>query len=362
MLAVAVAAGDGIDLIEPKENEVVLGTTRFVFAVDESTTPPDSIDVYVGGFLLGTARAPEWEISVDVPARLAGKEIQAVALKDGRPLRKLTRRTRQVGLLEDVAVPMVQLYPVVVDRRGRFVQDLERDDFEVLDQHRPIAIERFSVRPESLRFALVLDVSRSMQLKIAFVREASLRFLDRLEADDEVGLFAFNHALMRLVPIGTDREAVRQGIRSMTAGGGTALNDAMFQILERMDEDQGRKVVFLFSDGRDERSIVSLPTVVQAAHRGQVIIYAVGTIGAEDEGHSRADLETLANETGGEVFFLRSLEQLDKVFDSVVESLRSQYALGYTPPPGPEGLRAVEVRVRDPKLDVRCRQHYYYEM
>ena len=231
----------------------------------------------------------------------------------------------------------------------------------MLDQRRPIGVERFSVRPESLRFALVLDVSRSMQLKIGFVREASLRFLERLETEDQVGLFAFNHALMRMVPIGSERERVRQGVRSLSVGGGTALNDAMFQVLEGLREIAGRKVLFLFSDGRDERSIVSLPTVVQAAHRSQVIIYAVGTVGAEDEGSGRVDLETLAEETGGEVFFLEKVEELDRVFDSVLEHMRSQYALGYTPPPGPEGLRPVEVRVRDPRLTVRCRKGYFYK-
>jgi len=360
------SAGQAPFTIEsPAPGTILVGPVVFRFRVSPGAPKITRIDVYGDSRLLGSAKPPSWQLATQFGTKDSPKRVVAVAYS-GRTrvgLRRLESQRMDFG--DEVRVVRVQLYPVVYDRHGRYVSDLTRDDFVVIDQGKPVTIDGFATRASTLSLAIVIDVSRSMLDTIGSVRSASHRFVKSLGPSDELALYAFNHALRRVVAPTMDHQAVQAGIDTLVADGGTAMYDALVRVLSDQRSIGGRKAVFLFSDGRDELSVSSLEHTVQVARNVGAIIYAVGT--GEDREHrgAREDLKLLAEETGGQAYFIDEVKHLDEVFDAVLLDLRSQYMVSYPPPPGPSGLRSVEVTLASRRelrgYRVRCRHQYLYE-
>ena len=211
-----------------------------------------------------------------------------------------------------------------------------------------------------MSLAVLIDISESMKTKLRAVQEASSRFVSQLRPDDRVAVYAFNHALAQGVELTRQHFRAQAQLRGYTASGGTALYDAVIQVLEDLGAVRGRRALVVFSDGQDERSLTTLQRAVDLARRGEVIIYAVGAGDSAEDLRARDDLRMLAEETGGKAQFIRKLKSLPRIFDKILEDLGSQYRLSYTAPEGTSGLRQVVVQVKDGSHTVRCRKSYYY--
>jgi Ca-activated chloride channel homolog len=362
-LVAAPAIAEGVvAFVSPRDGELVAGDTRFSFRVRDGADVA-RIDVYVGGTMAGSALPPGWSFHWTAPSTLVAAPIEAVAFDAAdHQVERVRIRTAANVMEEWIDVRAVQLYPVVIDRGGRYVRGLPRDSFKVLDRGRPVEIEYFSEDLQGLSLAIVLDTSRSMTGKLSFVTEAASRLVERLGDGDTVSVYAFNHVVVAgpevEIAAGADRSTIQTFVRGLVADGGTAMYDALSGVLRELAPARGRKAVILFSDGRDERSLLTLSQVTNRARQSEAIIYTVGAGGAGGD-DARHDLETLARETGGDALFFDGYHKLDSVFESVLLDLRSQYALGWTPQDGESGIRPIEVRV--PGHRVRCRPSYVYD-
>jgi VWFA-related protein len=345
----------------PDEGSYVVGETEIRFEIMETETEIDRIDLYVAGRLVGTALPPNWSLVWDAPSGVSGEDLVAVAFAGDRLVAKARRATYEAAYGDEIQVSVVQLYPVVVDRRGRYVRNLRKGDFTILDQGSPVEIESFATEALALSIAVVLDVSESMFDRLGLVQDASCGFVDELGDGDRVAVYEFNHGVREVVAFTGERDAVKEGIRSLRAVGGTALYDAVCSVLNEIRTVPGRKAVFLFSDGRDERSVTTLQHAIRAARQAEAIIYTVGTGDDLESLKARDDLRQLAEETGGEAHFIDRLKDLPEVFDDVLSHLRAQYVLSYPPPPGPPGVRSLEVRVSNKKYSVQCRKSYEHD-
>ena len=354
-------ASERVAFLGPTEGDIVVGPTRFSFSVPEREPPIERIDVYVAGRQIDSALPGAWSFEWDVPRELIGAEYQAVVYADGRVVDKLRLTTSEIDLSEEIDVVEVQLFPVVVDRKGRYVGGLAREDFAVFDRGKQVTIKAFSQQASSLNLAMVLDISASMLPDLTLMKEASCRFIDSLAEGDRVTLYAFNHALLPEVPLTDELEQPKNAIRGLSASGSTALYDAVLRVLADLREVRGRKAVLLFSDGLDKRSVSSLDRTIEMARRSEVIIYAVAAE-RDAEAAERHDLRMLAEETGGELYIIDKFKQLPAAFSSILDDLRAQYRLAYDPPAGPSGERALRVELpAHRKYRVRCRKSYYFE-
>lgn len=360
VLSAAAGAAQLVQFISPQPGDLVAGMTRIQLAVVNGTRHIERVDLYVRGRLIGTAFPPEWSLTWDAPTDISADGIDAVVYEEGAMVGKVRLDTKEFYFGESISVSAVQLYPVVVDRRGRYIKDLSADDFRVYDQGRPVEIEHFATEATSLSIAVVLDKSNSMSKKIGVVQNASCGFVDKLGQEDEVSVYAFNQQLERIIPPTRLRGPVKRGIRTLEPGGGTALYDALIRVLEDMQGVTGRKAIFLFSDGLDELSLASQEMVIDAARDHEAIIYTVGAGQDERTARARFDLRMLAEETGGEVHFIERFEDLPTVFDAILDHLRSQYVLSYRPAPGPPGTRSLDIRCDKRTYRVRCRKSYYH--
>jgi len=361
LLIAGAASGADIVLLSPRDGELIAGDVQFKLGVREGADV-SRIDVYVAGTLAGTALAPQWSFTWQAPT-LVGAQIIAIAFDAaGKPGERVRIKSAAHVVTEWVDVNAVQLFPVVIDRGGRYVRGLTRDAFTVLDQGRPVNIDYFSENIEHLSLAILLDTSRSMTGKLSFVTEAAWSLMQRLEDGDTVAVYAFNHGLTT-GPHGSagDLSRVEPFIRGLVPAGGTALYDALSEVLNDRPGGGGRTAIIVFSDGQDEQSLLTLQQVVSSARQSESIVYTVGAGSTERDLDARDDLETLARETGGQALFFDNYKKLDEVFESVLVDLRSQYALSYTPPEGESGVRAIEVRAKGSGYRVRCRPSYVYK-
>ncbi len=132
-------------------------------------------------------------------------------------------------------------------------------------------------------------------------------------------------------------DGLETGVNRLRPGGGTALFDAVYTACrdKLLDVSRGqepvRKAIILLSDGDDNQSRVYLDEAIKECQRAETIIYAISTNWTPSRGKGDKVLTQMAEDTGGQVFFPPSVEEVSNSFQSIEEELRSQYALTYTP-------------------------------
>ena len=274
-------------------------------------------------------------------------------------------------------VRTVAVYATVQERGGRLVPDLTREDFEILDNGRPVQLTVFSNEPLPITVALMLDMSNSMVDEFTQVREAARHFVDLLGPADRARIGSFGDELA-LSPhlTGDKRLLVRVLEEELWPGGGTPLWSALYAAMGSLASEPGRRVVLTLTDGDDacflrirprpkvisDRPIELRPGYVNycstfervraRAVRQEFMLYAIGMPDLSD------DMQVLSVNTGGGFFTLGRHANLRESFARVVEELRHQYGLGFSPPVLDGATHTLEVRVRRPGLTARARKSY----
>ena len=375
--AAAADAPPRVVILAPAADAPVVGPTVVAFRFEgvEDGAVREAV-VALDGRAAATLVRPPWRTTIDAGAELRPRRLEVRArLADGRAL-TASRTTRAVPATE-VSVRLVTLAVSVVDESGKPIAGLGRDDFDVLDGGRPVAIDHFETAPAPLAVALVVDTSVSMEGdKLDAARRAGEKFLAALEPRDRALLVAFSDDVRIEAPLGPPPEALPR-LAALTAGGGTALYDAVHRgAAELAAAPEGfRRVVVLLSDGRDEAasglepgSFHTLDEAVRKAHEVDALIYALGMgplLKTETDFTGRfttADvLRRLARTTGGQFVAVAKAGRLGAAFREVQDELRRQYTIAYRPPaprPG-ETFRTIEVRVRRAGATARTREGYF---
>lgn len=265
----------------------------------------------------------------------------------------------------------VSLNVTVVDRQRRLVGDLVQDDFQIFEDGKPRAIEVFSNEVRPITVAVLLDTSLSMTDKIPLLKQAAENFVLKLNPDDAVVIGNFDDKVKVGTEFTSDPRRLRQDIEDIDYGNGTHLYDALLVGLDRLRPIEGRRVVLVFTDGRDEGSDASAGKVVERARTDETMVYAIGFRGRvfapgfhsgppTREAAPDAVLKRLADETGGGYFELRATDDFLPTFTRVAEELHSQYLIGFTPSTLADGKwHKVEVRVARADAVARTRKGYY---
>lgn len=269
-----------------------------------------------------------------------------------------------------VDVTRVQLLFTVSDKRGRFVTDLSKDDFQVFESRKPQSIMEFSAETDlPLRLAILIDTSNSIRERFKFQQEAATDFVNTVirPNEDRAIVVSFDTAPELVADLTGDVEKLNNAIRSLRAGGGTALYDAIFfACRDKLMQDQPRfkfrRAMVILSDGDDNQSRYTRDQALEMAHKAEVVIYSISTnrLGIETDGDKV--LKYFAEQTGGLAFFPFKAQDLAQSFENIANELRHQYNVLYRPEPlKTDGLyHPVDVKVRGRKdLIVRVRHGYY---
>ncbi|HKG60427.1 MAG TPA: VWA domain-containing protein [Pyrinomonadaceae bacterium] len=295
---------------------------------------------------------------------------------------------------------LVTVPVTVLDRNGRYVPLLRKDQFRLAENGVDQKIAYFATTDSPFSVILLIDTSGSTQMRLDDIQNAAIKFVEKLKPTDSVMVMSFDDRIQVQCKATTDRDVIEKAIRRTRTGGGTRLYDAVDDILRKqLRTITGRKAVVLFTDGVDTTSHrASYESTIRLAEESDAPIYSVdydtsgigggmgrgtggrGTIfgipfptpgipGSTGPGSSPGDyrravayLHALSNQTGGRFYSGDSMFGIGQAFTWIAEELGRQYSLGYYPSTqGKEGeRRQIKVRVTESDLVVKARDSYIY--
>ena len=317
------------------------------------------------------------------------------------------------GDIVRVNTTLVTIPVSVMDRDGRYVPNLLKDDFRIWEDGVEQDVAFFQSVDKPFSVVLMLDTSPSTQFRLEDIQDAAITFVNQLRPDDRVMVVSFNDDIKVLSEFTTDRSKLQRAIVRAKTDDGTRLYDALDMVMnQHLARIQGRKAIVLFTDGVDTTSRhADFDTNITDAQELDALVYPVqydtsrdmnagnfpsttqidvfgtilggifgggrGGMGRRGGGYppprgrgtSRGDyqladqyLQELANTTGGRDYRADSLDNMSTAFANVAEELRRQYSIGYYPKRAPQvgQRRQIKVRAKQPNLAVRARESYIF--
>ena len=190
---------------------------------------------------------------------------------------------------------MVRVFVTVIDRDGRLVTNLSKDDFEVRDDGKPQPITAFDNTPLPIRIIAMLDCSGSMSGNLQLLRASAQQLFRRLKGGDGARVGSFGHDVQISETFTNDPDKLDRALPDSIAPDAPtplwrAVNDAMTVLKPPKDDDakkddpDARPVVLVLSDGKDSGPIgfqvnqryVSQVDVIERARNESVMIYGIG--------------------------------------------------------------------------------------
>jgi VWFA-related protein len=282
-----------------------------------------------------------------------------------------TPQDQEAGPTLRIGVNEVNLIFTVTDKKGHYIPNLKQSDFALLDdQKAPEKITSFRQQINlPLRVGIVIDASTSIRSRFQFEQQSATEFLLQIlkAKSDRAFVMGFDVTPTVTADWTNNVDALETGISRLRPGGGTAMFDAVYTGCrdKLLDVSRGqepvRKAMVLISDGDDNQSRVHLDEAIKMCQRAETIVYAISTNWTPSRGRGDQVLTQLASDTGGQVFFPPSVEEMSTSFKNIEEELRSQYALTYTPADfKPNGaFRPIYLYCNDRRYLARTRKGYF---
>jgi len=298
---------------------------------------------------------------------------------------------------------LVTVPVTVLDRNGRYVPPLRRENFRILENGVEQKIAYFATTDSPFTVVLLIDTSGSTHFRLDEIQGAAIDFVGKLKSNDSVMVMSFDDRIEVQCKATTDRDEITRAIKRTRTGGGTRLYDAVEDIFKKqLNTISGRKAVVLFTDGVDTTSYrASYDSTIRLAEESDAPIYSVdydtsgtgsilsgpgggglplpggrggiiigspfprtgpGGVGMGDYKRAVKYLHALSDTTGGRFYSGDSLFGISQAFTWIAEELGRQYSLGYYPSTaGKEGeRRQIKVRMTEPELVVKSRDSYIY--
>ena len=317
----------------------------------------------------------------------------------------------EAGDIIRVNTTLVTIPLSVMDRDGRYIPNLTKEDFRLWENGVEQEVAYFSSVDKPFSLVLMIDTSGSTRFRLEDIQDAAIAFVNQLRPDDRVMVVSFDDDVKVLSEFTSSRSQLSNAIRRTRPGGGTKLYEALDLVINRrLNQLSGRKAVVLFTDGVDTTSRrVSYHDNIRDAEELDALIYPIqydtyadvggggttwpgpaptvadilgqilgggirrggriGRGGSRGPGTSRRDYELanqylreLAERTGARQYNADTTQNLSYAFSNIAEELRRQYSLGFYPKrPAQAGeRRQIRVRVNQPNLAVRARDSYVF--
>ena len=325
------------------------------------------------------------------------------------PPNKSSEGEQQEGDVLRIDTTLVTVPVSVRDRSGKFIVDLQQEDFHIYEDGIEQKVAYFATVEQPFTVVLMLDTSASTWSKLGHIRDAAKVFVEQLPLEDQVMVTSFGMGLKVQCDATSDRQKIRKAIDNTGKGLSTHLYDAMQKVMRKyLDRIQGRKAIVLFTDGVDATSNdATYESSLHTAEEVDALIYSIRydtydpsidtggpsvsqppfrlpgilrkiplpqpTIGSGSgggAGSTRADydrgeryLQQLAELTGGQVYEAsKDLRYLQDSFSQIAAELSRQYSLGYYPMnKGRAGeLRRIKVGVNRSDVALRSRTSYVF--
>lgn len=292
------------------------------------------------------------------------------------------------------------------DRYNRFISHLQKEDFQVYENGVLQEVQQLVSEESPIHALLLLDNSGSTQPYLRLIKDAAIQFTRRMKPTDQIGVAEFNSLVDLLKDFTDDRQDLQRAIEKIKSIGGTALYDSLLVCINRYMKDiSGRSAIVVFTDGFDnqlegpnsEGSRTPFEVLYRRIEEIEPIIYTiflnsgqVPRVPRETPGRSpggikwpwpqpsepssksrtqsslfetaRQQLYMIAEQTGGRMYTLVSVEGLSPAYAEIADDLAASYYLAYNPTnTNRDGKwRKISIRVKNrPEATVRTRKGYY---
>ena len=261
-----------------------------------------------------------------------------------------------------VDVNLVSVLASVRGKSGALISNLTKDDFRIYEDGKEQQIRNFTRETDlPLTIGLLVDTSASQERLVDTEQRAASQFFSKvLRPKDQAFLIQFGAEAELLQDLTNSARSLQEALKklrlSVPVGGlhpgpvptmqnqaGTILYDAVYlAVNDEMKHEVGRKALVLITDGVDTGSKISRDKAIEAAQKGDAIIYSIdyqdrgaygGGFGSVSfGGGGEGELRRMSSETGGQVFRVDRSHSLDDIFREIQDEMRSQYAITYQPP------------------------------
>jgi len=261
---------------------------------------------------------------------------------------------------------LVVLNVSVFDKDGKVVRDLGKGAFTVYENGEKQTVNVFHQDDVPISLGLIIDTSASMTDKRDRVASAALAMVKASNPEDEVFIINFNESAVLARDFTNDTKALEKALRSLEVKGETAMRDALLLGCEHLRHSghRDKKVLLVVTDGEDNSSVETQAHLVEVAQKNDVIIYAIGLLGAEEPAsaaRAKKQLDELTQQTGGRSWFPNDVAEIGAITPAIAHEIRNQYILAYTPTnlAADGSFRKIRVDVDVPGALVRTRAGYY---
>lgn len=362
-----------VTILSPPPGQPVFGEVDF----SVETYPPDltsRVEFFLDGKALGEADLRPFRLLIDVGEENREHRFEVRAHGLNGEVADALLVTPAIRVDEVVEAELQQLY-VTVSNGDLRVLDLLPEQFAIIDNGSRQELVTFARGDVRLTAAILIDSSASMvgeRLRSA-LRGASV-FVQKMKEDDNASIFLFSDRLLFTTPFSNDLQLLTQGLDSVRAAGGTALNDHLYIALKRLEAQQGRRVVIVLTDGIDSHSVLRMNELTWLARRSRALIYWIRTDprrearkarfsawkGPDEYRDEYEQLSSTVIESGGRIVDLQRLEEANDAFREILQELREQYVLGYYPSNRRDdgSWHQTHVRVDGNNLRVRAQRGY----
>ena len=267
-------------------------------------------------------------------------------------------------------VDLVNLGVTVASKKRQLVTDLSADDFAVYEDGMPQQISAFASGAQTgppLHVGVLLDVSGSQELDLGFTQTAVIKFLSSIPDAVDMTFIDFGSSVRGGRYTQEEFPRLAERVRRLRADGFTALYDAIGLYLDEATEQDGRKVMVLYTDGGDTASRLTFDKLMKKLKASDVTVYAIGALENQPQSvqfMQGALLSEIAEATGGTAFLTSRVRDLDRIYEQVLGEVRAQYTIGYvsTNDKIDGKWRKVNIKITraDAKsLKLRARKGYY---
>jgi VWFA-related protein len=270
-----------------------------------------------------------------------------------------TARAAQAPVAADGARVVVRV--TVTDKSGRFVTDLSKDDFSVLDKSKPQPILDCRRDERAITLMLMLDRSGSLTRVFDRVNYIAEQLIERLGSADRARVTQFSEVFAtRPSDFTGDHAALVTIVNDGQTGRATRMWDALDAGVGALENGAGARTMVVISDGDDTGSRKRRSQVTEHARDTSAVIHAVG-VASMVLGTTAApssELRAVAEETGGQFWSLKPADDVIPAVLKVAGSLRGGYLLAFAPTLTDGKRHAIEVRVGRPGLQVQTGRDY----
>lgn len=303
------------------------------------------------------AQGPKKDIGKDVPLSPVTPP-KSNKPADGPP---------QVSLSIDVDVVSIDV--VVTDQSGNPISGLEKKHFKVFDNDIEQTVTNFSPTDSPLTIVVLAEFSNTFGYYYDDVVGPAAGFINSLRPEDWGALIAFDIRPEILTDFTKNKAELFDGLRRMRipAYSETCLYDAVYDTLQKLDNVDGKKAIFLLSTGLDTNiSKHTYGEALKKAESSDTMIYAVSMgqfarlyfqnrmSGLQEITFLQADnvMRSLAEATGGTAWFPRFAGEYPGIYQLVSANLRNEYSIGFVPSVRKNDGKFHKLRVEVPNLDV----------